>query len=259
MIFRFFSFSILVCCLGIVFFFESQSSMKGAFRIFHWPAMVLTCIGPMALVCMCSQFRNCWHTLKCVMGPTHKKRQKMHEREARFLQKLNKDFYVEGPDVFENNIPKGLSEFTYKMLDRLATKMPITDVRDFLEIERDQNQVRMVQALTVLSMGVRLTPSVGMLGTILGMVQLLGSLQDPSMIGSHMSLALLTTFYGLFFSLVLWTPMQQKMEQLLDTEQEGFNQAIRWIELLERRKPANYFTDSVSNLPKAEKSSKDAA
>ena len=84
-----------------------------------------------------------------------------------------------------------------------------------------------------------------MLGTILGMVRLLESLQDPSQIGPHMSLALLTTFFGLFFSLILWTPLQQKIERVLDVELERFDQALRWLELLEKRKPADYFSDTV--------------
>jgi flagellar motor component MotA len=88
-----------------------------------------------------------------------------------------------------------------------------------------------------------------MLGTILGMVQLLSTLEDPAQIGSHMSLALLTTFYGLFFSLALWTPQQQKLERVMEVEADGYNQCLRWLEFLEKRKPSDYFADAAG-LPK---------
>jgi chemotaxis protein MotA len=84
-----------------------------------------------------------------------------------------------------------------------------------------------------------------MLGTILGMVRLLSTLEDPSHIGPHMSLALLTTFYGLFFSLVFWTPLQQKIERMLDVELEHFNQTIHWLETLENNKPISYFAEPI--------------
>lgn len=247
MITRFLGMVVLVGALGCVYFLEGNSTLTGAFRIFHWPAIALTLVGPMALVSVCSDWRPIFLTIKLALGANPRSRQKKHEREAVLLQRLGKDFYKSGSQVFENAETKRMSEFVTKMLDRLANRMPSQDVRDLLETERDRRQVRLTQAQAVLSLGVRLTPSVGMLGTILGMVQLLSSLQDPSKIGSHMSLALLTTFYGLFFSLAVWTPMQQKVEQVLDLELEGYNQSLRWLELLEKRKPSNMFTDSLEH------------
>lgn len=247
MIFRLFGLCILVGCLGAVYFLEGSSTLTGHFRIFHWPAILLTCVGPMALVALCSDWRPVLLTVKLALGPTHRMRLRKQEREAALLQKMGKEYYKEGPQVFERVDVKKISDFVRTMLDRLANRMPTPDVRELLETERDRRQVRLTQCAQVMSLGVRLTPSVGMLGTILGMVQLLSSLQDPSKIGSHMSLALLTTFYGLFFSLTLWTPMQQKIERVLDLELEAYNQSVRWLELLEKRKPANLFSDSLEH------------
>lgn len=259
MISRFFGLAAMIGCLAVVYLFESQSLFTGHMRIFHWPAVVLTLFGPMALVSVCSEWRSVWTTIGLVLGASARKKQKRFEKEAMLLHKLSKEYYTEGPDVFEKFKEANISEFLQHVFQRLATRMPIYDVRDFLEIERDRRQVRIIQAMQVMGLGVRLTPSVGMLGTILGMVQLLSSLSDPAQIGNSMSLALLTTFYGLFFSLAVWTPMQQKIEHVLDVEIEGYNQAIRWIELLENRKPSNYFADSVDVPGAKEARSKEAA
>lgn len=245
MIVRFLGLVVLAGCLGVVFVFESHASFEGWMRIFHWPAMVLTTIGPFALVTMCSEGRRLAFTFKLLFTVSARKTEKRSALEGRVLQKLSRTYYSEGPDALENVKTNGLSSYVVTMIDRLANRMPTADVREFLEFERDRRQIRLVQAMQVLSLGVRLTPSVGMLGTIVGMVNLLASLQDPAQIGSQMSLALLTTFYGLFFSLALWTPMQQKVERVMDAELEGYHQALRWVELLEKRKPANYFGDSM--------------
>jgi hypothetical protein len=43
---------------------------------------------------------------------------------------------------------------------------------------------------------------------------------------------------------VVWTPFQQKIERLTDVELEGFDQILAWLELLERRKPVDYFSEA---------------
>ena len=40
------------------------------------------------------------------------------------------------------------------------------------------------------------SPAYGMIGTIIGLVQMLANLDDPSSIGPAMSVAMITTFYG---------------------------------------------------------------
>jgi len=39
--------------------------------------------------------------------------------------------------------------------------------------------------------------------------------------------------------------LQQKVERVLEVELNGYNQVIRWLELLEKRKPTEYFADSA--------------
>lgn len=56
-------------------------------------------------------------------------------------------------------------------------------------------------------------PAFGMIGTLMGLVQMLRNLDDPSQIGTGMAVALLTTFYGAFFANLFCIPMQGKLEQ----------------------------------------------
>ena len=63
-----------------------------------------------------------------------------------------------------------------------------------------------------------IAPAMGLIGTLIGLVQMLANLDDPSTIGPSMAVALLTTFYGAFLSNVLFIPLSSKMEQMA-TEQ----------------------------------------
>lgn len=55
-------------------------------------------------------------------------------------------------------------------------------------------------------------PAMGMIGTLIGLVLMLGNMADPKAIGPAMAVALLTTLYGAFLANVLFGPMLTKLE-----------------------------------------------
>ncbi len=245
MIIKFFGMCFLFGALSVVYLFEGQAQAPAGLPILYWPAIVLTGVGPFGIVLMSSNFRLIRQTLWILFGEAPEPRQRRYQREAMFLQRLAGGFYKEGPRVFEEVKTNWLAPFTKKVIERLELRIPVPDIRSLLETERTRRHSRMVRSVALVGLGVRLSPSVGMLGTILGMVKLLASLDDPSHIGPQISLALFTTFYGLFFSLAFWTPIQQRLERSTEVEVEGINQVLRWLEFLEKRKPPEYFADTA--------------
>ncbi len=62
------------------------------------------------------------------------------------------------------------------------------------------------------------SPTVGMIGTVIGLVNMLGELEDPEQLGLGMALALLTTLYGVMFANLLFLPFASKLERLHEME-----------------------------------------
>ncbi|BFR47417.1 MotA/TolQ/ExbB proton channel family protein [Nitratidesulfovibrio sp. HK-II] len=62
-------------------------------------------------------------------------------------------------------------------------------------------------------------PAFGMIGTLVGLVNMLQNLSDPNSIGPAMAVALLTTFYGAVLSNLLFLPMAKKLEERSTDEQ----------------------------------------
>lgn len=56
-------------------------------------------------------------------------------------------------------------------------------------------------------------PAMGLIGTLIGLVQMLANLQDPEAIGPAMAVALLTTFYGAILGTAVLSPMAAKLER----------------------------------------------
>ncbi|MEH0019051.1 MAG: MotA/TolQ/ExbB proton channel family protein [Desulfobacter sp.] len=54
-------------------------------------------------------------------------------------------------------------------------------------------------------------PAFGMIGTLIGLVQMLANLDDPSSIGPKMAVAMITTFYGAVMANLFFIPMSDKL------------------------------------------------
>ena len=67
-------------------------------------------------------------------------------------------------------------------------------------------------------------PALGMIGTLIGLVMMLRTLDDPSTIGPSMAVALLTTFYGACIAFLFCTPIAEKLERR--TQEETANMQV---------------------------------
>lgn len=67
-------------------------------------------------------------------------------------------------------------------------------------------------------------PAMGMIGTLIGLVQMLGSMDDPKKIGPAMAVALLTTLYGAIIANALAIPIAEKLK--LRSQEETLNKKL---------------------------------
>ena len=61
-------------------------------------------------------------------------------------------------------------------------------------------------------------PAMGMIGTLIGLVQMLANMDDPKSIGPAMAVALLTTLYGAIIATVFAKPISEKLGLRSDEE-----------------------------------------
>jgi chemotaxis protein MotA len=85
-------------------------------------------------------------------------------------------------------------------------------------VERHERGQRILRGMGASS------PAFGMIGTLIGLVQMLNGLSDPTKIGRSMAVAMLTTFYGAFFAYLLFLPLADKLGER--SRQEIINREI---------------------------------
>ena len=91
------------------------------------------------------------------------------------------------------------------------------DKRKEAEFEQMKSEIASMKARHEVNQGVvqgwvDVAPAMGMIGTLIGLVLMLGNMGDPKSIGPAMAVALLTTLYGAFVANVLFAPIVGKLE-----------------------------------------------
>lgn len=100
-----------------------------------------------------------------------------------------------------------------RALDLIVDSLPADKIERILRTEIEANQARARIAAALLRRGAEVAPAMGLIGTLVGLVQMLGSLNDPAKIGPAMAVALLTTFYGAILGSVVLSPLAAKVER----------------------------------------------
>lgn len=108
--------------------------------------------------------------------------------------------------------------FLYQSLSMLVDGVPYEDVVRNMERETIAKTQRHRRTIEILRRSAEIAPAMGLIGTLVGLVQMLGQLSDPSTVGPSMAIALLTTLYGAVMANMILTPLASKLEQNSDDE-----------------------------------------
>jgi chemotaxis protein MotA len=91
-------------------------------------------------------------------------------------------------------------------------------IKNALRIEIDSLKHRHFTIQDIFTKMATFSPAFGMIGTLIGLVQMLNQLSDPTSIGPAMAIALLTTFYGVILSTLFFLPIAGKLKARTMTE-----------------------------------------
>ena len=92
-------------------------------------------------------------------------------------------------------------------------------IRDNLERDRDNFLTHLDEGQKIYRAIGDCAPAFGMIGTLIGMVQMFANMTDPSKLGPLMAVALLATFYGAALANLLCLPIADKLHLKLGDEE----------------------------------------
>ncbi len=124
--------------------------------------------------------------------------------------------------------------FLLRAARELSDSRRSTDFGRWAEAEIEARRQRHQGAIGVWRAIAETAPSMGMIGTIIALVQMFAHMQDVSAIGPAMAVAMLTTLYGVILSATIAGPIAGRLEALSEAELAWQASACKQLELLAR-------------------------
>lgn len=103
--------------------------------------------------------------------------------------------------------------FLQKGLAMVVDGTPGDEVERVMRQEIKGMAQRHEKSVGILQRAATVAPAMGLIGTLVGLVQMLGNLDDPNSIGPSMAVALLTTLYGAILANMVFSPLGGKLER----------------------------------------------
>ena len=235
----------LIGTLGMIAGAMISSGGIGAF--IDTPSMLIVIGGTFFAVMYRStlpMFLASFGALAKVFMPGAKKHDELVTRITELAGIARKDgmMALEGQEVPDKFFEKGL-----QMLVDGADESKLTDQ---LNKEVKAMKARHEDMTGVFQAWVDLAPAMGMIGTLIGLVAMLGNMADPKAIGPAMAVALLTTLYGAMIANCIFMPIVTKLEGYSAHELLYREMVVMGLKYISRGESPRNITDQlVANLP----------
>jgi len=135
----------------------------------------------------------------------------------------------EGVLALESNLEDVEDEFVKQGLQMVVDGVDGDTVRQTMEIDINALDERHQVGINLFKTMGGYAPTMGMIGTVIGLINMLGNLSDPAQLGLGMSVALLTTLYGVIFANLVFLPIAAKLTRLNDLELANRDLAVDGI------------------------------
>ena len=185
--------------------------MGGGIQLFiNIPSLMIVVGGTLGATMINYPLKDVFGVLNVVKKALFTRNIPVDELIKRFIKFANKS-RKEGILSLEGEIKNVTDEFLKKGIQLSIDGLEPQEISNVLETEVDFIRTRHQMGAEIFTTMGAFAPALGMIGTLIGLVQMLQTMEDPSSIGPAMAVALLTTFYGSIMANIVCLPIAGKL------------------------------------------------
>ena len=151
--------------------------------------------------------RSCKVILWVVIPPKHSM-----ESSIEKIFELSRIARKSGLLALEEQVDKEKDEFIKKGLSLIIDAHTPDEIRAALSVELDSEEQRDYNASKVFASMGGYSPTIGILGTVLALIKVMGDISDPTKLSEGIAVAFVATIYGVGFANLLFLPIANKIK-----------------------------------------------
>lgn len=206
--------------MGVLF--KGQGALFS--QLWQVESFVLVFLGTMAATVLQFPLQQCRLVLRWVWV-AFKPRRQVFLNDVSWLVDVAAKTNQHGVDALIQAVETSKNPFIKKMLglvvDGASESMVQRTGEQTIQAIKDRHEV----GIFFFEQMAKYAPGFGLLGTVVGLIQLLSSLTTPNQLGQGMALALVTTFYGILLANLVFQPIAGRLV-VLDQEEARHNEMM---------------------------------
>ncbi len=206
---------LVLALLGII---VGQSLEGGKIASLLQPAafvvVTLGTLGAVLLQSKPSNFFNALRMLRWVFIPPPDDRNDLARRISLWGAIARK----EGIIHLEPYLNTEKDPFVQKSLRMMIDGIPPQTIRDICKNDLEQYEIAQRGAIKVWDSAGGYSPTIGILGAVLGLIHVMENLSDPNMLGSGIAVAFVATIYGVGLANLVFIPIANKLKTITQFE-----------------------------------------
>lgn len=184
----------------------------------HVPALMIVLGGCVFAILFGTRFKNILSLLKAYTFLVIPQKRISPQDAIKLIVELSRIALTQGKAALIPQIEKIKDPFLQYGVSLVVEKFQEPFIRAALYNSIEEMQERHQMIATINRNTAVVAPVAGMVGTIVGLIQVLRNMADPSQLGKAMALGLIATFYGGFLSGMIFSPIAQKFKIMSDEE-----------------------------------------
>ncbi|CAN0627776.1 chemotaxis protein MotA [Burkholderia multivorans] len=185
--------------------------------LFQFEAFVIVFGGTLGAVMIQSSWARFFDALKQLRLAFVQARQ-VDRKSLSDLLEWGDQAKLNGLLAFESMDVTGIHPFARRGLELLANGVPTAVLEDALQRELDAYERSHMSAARVWQQAGGYAPTFGILGSVLGVIQVTNHILEPAQLGSGIALAFVATLYGLGLANLLFLPLYGKLRAQVESE-----------------------------------------
>jgi chemotaxis protein MotA len=208
--------------IGVAFFGLLMGAMMDGTQVpafFNIPALLIVCVGTAGVTLAgtsLAQFKQIPKLYKLAFSPPELNALARVRLLVNFAEMARR----EGLLALDDELQQVDDEYTRKGLQLVVDGTDPELVREILEIEMDAMAMRHAAGASVFEKAGGFAPTLGITGTVMGLVHVLENLSRPATLGPSISSAFIATLYGVGSANVVYLPIAHKLKYLSNLEAE---------------------------------------
>jgi chemotaxis protein MotA len=182
--------------------------------LFELPAFIIVFGGTLGAVMLQSssvQFLHAFSLLKWIFIPPVYDIEDGIANVVTWAEKARESGFL----ILEDRALEEEDLYIQKALNLVVDGEDTDQMRIAMELDLDINREHHLRSAAIFESMGGYSPTIGILGAVLGLIQAMGHLDDPALLGQGIATAFIATIYGVGFANLIYIPIANKIRAII--------------------------------------------